>query len=116
MTAPAPRGRQFTTEEPAPAGAGSGTPAPVPEGPGAPGAPPHADAEGLEALVAERDEYLDGLQRLKAEFENYRRRADRDRVAAAEGARHEFVGELAHPTLPKAGSTRTASRRRSVAN
>ncbi len=95
MTAPAPRGRRSTTEEPAPAGAGSGTPAPGPEAPGAPDAPPPpAGAEELAALVAERDEYLEGLQRLKAEFENYRRRADRDRAAATEDARHEFVGEL----------------------
>lgn len=43
----------------------------------------------LAACVAERDEYLDHLQRLKAEFENYRKRVERDteaqRLRAAEG-------------------------------
>jgi molecular chaperone GrpE len=40
-------------------------------------------------LAAQRDEYLDHLQRLKAEFENYRKRVRRDgeelRLRAAEG-------------------------------
>lgn len=46
-------------------------------------------AEGqIAVLVAERDEYLDHLRRLKAEFENYRKRVQRDgeemRLRAAE--------------------------------
>ena len=32
----------------------------------------------LEALVAERDRYLDQLQRVTADFDNFRKRAARD--------------------------------------
>ena len=32
----------------------------------------------LQALTRERDEYLDSLQRLKAEFDNYRKRTERE--------------------------------------
>jgi molecular chaperone GrpE len=35
----------------------------------------------LRAALAERDQYLDHLQRLKAEFENYRKRVQRDNQA-----------------------------------
>jgi molecular chaperone GrpE len=46
------------------------------------------EAEELAAVAAERDEYLDHLRRLKAEFENYRKRVQRDheslRLRAAE--------------------------------
>jgi molecular chaperone GrpE len=35
----------------------------------------------LRAALAERDQYLDHLQRLKAEFENYRKRVQRDNEA-----------------------------------
>jgi len=41
--------------------------------------------ESLEAVTRQRDEYLDSLQRLQAEFDNYRKRtvaATEDRVAA----------------------------------
>ena len=51
-------------------------------------APAGAPAKELAAVVAERDEYLDHLRRLKAEFENYRKRVQRDheelRLRAAE--------------------------------
>ena len=63
----------------------------------APAEPPHAFAPGAEptrqaaaaderdeqlrAVTAERDQYLDHLQRMKAEFENYRRRVQRDNEA-----------------------------------
>ncbi|MGH3081197.1 MAG: nucleotide exchange factor GrpE, partial [Gaiellaceae bacterium] len=36
------------------------------------------ETSGLEALQAERDELLDTLQRVQAEFDNYRKRAARD--------------------------------------
>jgi len=42
-------------------------------------------------VAAERDEYLDALQRSRAEFENYRRRATRE----AQAARGAGVGDLA---------------------
>ncbi len=40
-----------------------------------------APADELRAAIAERDQYLDHLQRLKAEFENYRKRVQRDNEA-----------------------------------
>jgi len=48
-----------------------------------PAGPPGAGErdERLRAVAAERDEYLDHLQRMKAEFENYRRRVQRDNEA-----------------------------------
>jgi molecular chaperone GrpE len=36
------------------------------------------EVDELAALTQERDDYLDRLQRLKAEFDNYRKRAARD--------------------------------------
>jgi molecular chaperone GrpE len=55
----------------------------------APAAGAVAGHDDLAALAAERDQYLDHLQRLKAEFENYRKRVQRDtealRLRAAEG-------------------------------
>ena len=48
----------------------------------------------VERMVAERDEYLDALQRLKAEFDNYRRRADRDRVALQRAGVRDLVADL----------------------
>lgn len=60
-----------------------------------------AQDEGFDLLAdvkAERDAYLDGLQRLKAEFENFRRRADRDvreaRARARVGLLTEFLPVL----------------------
>jgi len=47
-----------------------------------------ADAE------AQRDEYLDHLQRLKAEFDNYRKRALRDQEALVARAHERLVKEL----------------------
>ena len=40
-----------------------------------------APVDELRAAIAERDQYLDHLQRLKAEFENYRKRVQRDNEA-----------------------------------
>lgn len=48
----------------------------------------------VDPVAAQRDEYLDALQRLKAEFDNYRRRSERDRQAAADGAAREVVRGL----------------------
>jgi molecular chaperone GrpE len=53
-----------------------------PEGGAQPVTELHAAAnDELRAALAERDQYLDHLQRLKAEFENYRKRVQRDNQA-----------------------------------
>jgi molecular chaperone GrpE len=48
----------------------------------------------LEAAQRERDEYLDALQRLKAEFDNYRKRVARDQHDLAARAHERLVKEL----------------------
>lgn len=48
----------------------------------------------IEALRAERDEYLEHLQRVAADFENYRKRAAREAAAAGEKAKAGLVREL----------------------
>jgi molecular chaperone GrpE len=47
-----------------------------------------------QTVVRERDEYLDSLQRLKAEFDNYRRRVDRDRELQHTSGVRDLVAEL----------------------
>jgi molecular chaperone GrpE len=54
----------------------------------APVADPLAEAE------RQRDEYLDALQRLKAEFDNYRKRVARDQQELAARAHERLVQEL----------------------
>ncbi len=51
-------------------------------------------ADEHDRVVAERDEYLDALQRLKAEFDNYRRRVDRDREIQHLSGVRDLVAEL----------------------
>ena len=46
------------------------------------------------ALAKERDDYLDSLQRLKAEFDNYRKRVARDQQELAVRAHERLVKEL----------------------
>lgn len=48
----------------------------------------------LQALEAERDEYLNDLQRVAAEFENYRKRAAREQADFATRATERLVKEL----------------------
>lgn len=55
---------------------------------------PDGPASEIERLAAERDQYLDALQRLKAEFDNFRKRNDRDRQTIAVGATREVVRGL----------------------
>jgi molecular chaperone GrpE len=50
--------------------------------------------ERLALLERERDEYLDALQRLKAEFDNFRKRAARDQASLVERASERLVREL----------------------
>ena len=51
-------------------------------------------SEELEATRRERDQYLDALQRLKAEFENSRKRQDRERIRVLSMASERLVQEL----------------------
>jgi molecular chaperone GrpE len=59
-----------------------------------------ADAEApepeldLDALVAERDRYLDQLQRVTADFDNFRKRAARDYESLASRAAERLVTAL----------------------
>jgi molecular chaperone GrpE len=64
----------------------SGDPVPQPE--------VSADDPRIAELTAEVAERTSDLQRLSAEYANYRRRVDRDREAVLVNARAQFVGEL----------------------
>jgi molecular chaperone GrpE len=48
----------------------------------------------FEAVSAERDQYLDSLRRLKAEFDNSRKRQERERSRILESASEKLVQEL----------------------
>jgi molecular chaperone GrpE len=50
--------------------------------------------ERIEALEHERDEYLDTLQRLKADFDNYRKRSEREQTERSATAATRLVKEL----------------------
>ena len=53
-----------------------------------------AEEQALMTLRAERDDFLDSLQRLKADFDNYRKRSLRDQEAAAERAGERLITKL----------------------
>jgi len=57
-------------------------------------APEHTIEERLAALEAERDEYLNDLKRVAAEFENYRKRVLRDQESLVARAHERLVKEL----------------------
>lgn len=48
----------------------------------------------FEAVSRERDQYLDSLRRLKAEFDNSRKRQERERMRLLESASERLVHEL----------------------
>jgi molecular chaperone GrpE len=52
------------------------------------------DVQAFEALQKERDELLDTLQRVQAEFDNYRKRAARDQQSLVTRAHEGLVKEL----------------------
>ena len=56
--------------------------------------PPVPEVPSLEKRARERDEFLALLQRERAEFSNYRKRIERDRVAWADRAVGAFVLKL----------------------
>jgi len=53
-----------------------------------------AEDPALQVLRAERDEYLDGLRRVQADFENYRKRVLRQQADQADRAAEELVVKL----------------------
>ena len=57
-------------------------------------AEPAPERDPLAAVTRERDDYLDALQRLKAEFDNYRKRVARDQQELAARAHERLVKEL----------------------
>jgi len=57
-------------------------------------APKHTTEEQLATLEAERDEYLNDLKRVAAEFENYRKRVLRDQESLVARAHERLVKEL----------------------
>jgi molecular chaperone GrpE len=66
--------------------------APGPEGADQPA--PSGAGDDLARVSAERDEYLDQLQRTRADFDNYRKRVERERPMLAEAGVRDLVGEL----------------------
>jgi molecular chaperone GrpE len=59
-----------------------------------PGTGPEESGEDVAALQAERDELFGRLQRLAAEFDNFRKRNARENAALAERANERLVKEL----------------------
>ena len=53
-----------------------------------------AASDELASVTLQRDEYLDALQRLKAEFDNYRKRVAREQLELTTRANERLVGEL----------------------
>ncbi|KAA0233303.1 MAG: Protein GrpE [Acidimicrobiales bacterium] len=56
--------------------------------------PAAAAGDDITALRKERDEYLDALRRVQADFENYRKRVDKQRGEQIERAEERLVTEL----------------------
>src|SRR5438067_10140179 len=52
------------------------------------------EVDELEQTTRERDEYLDALQRLKAEFENYKKRVSRDQAEFVARASERLLKQL----------------------
>jgi molecular chaperone GrpE len=55
---------------------------------------PEAAADPVESLERERDELLDTLQRIQAEFDNFRKRVARDQESLVARAHERLVKEL----------------------
>jgi molecular chaperone GrpE len=67
---------------------------PQPEGAEAPGGEQPSTATELDAAKKQAAEYLDHLQRLQAEFANYRKRVIKEQTRAMEMAAEPFVRKL----------------------
>ncbi len=87
----APDGERVTVRDGDRSGHDASTPADTAVDPGLDAGADDPRAAALAAEVAERTA---DLQRLSAEYANYRRRVDRDREAVLVNARAQFVGEL----------------------
>ena len=59
-----------------------------------PASPDAVPSPEVEALQRERDDYYDRLLRKTAEFENYRKRIDRERQQVTESAAADLIEEL----------------------
>ncbi|MGC5411707.1 nucleotide exchange factor GrpE, partial [Streptomyces sp. DT225] len=68
-------------------------------------AAPAGDANETTALTAQLDQARSALQRLQAEYQNYRRRVERDRVTVKEIAVANLLSELL-PVLDDVGRAR----------
>lgn len=77
-------------------GNGEGTVAEEPEPQAPAGGPPEGGAilDDAASLAAERDEYLLALQRIQADFENYRKRVLRQQQEQSARAAQDLVGKV----------------------
>ena len=90
-----PGSDRFDADAATPRSARGGRPTPDQNLSGAaPAAEPEADDPRVAELQAEVAERTADLQRLSAEYANYRRRVERDRESVLVNARAQFVGEL----------------------
>lgn len=64
----------------------------------------------LEALTTERDDFKDRLLRMTAEFDNYRKRVDRERRELSEAAAADLIRDLL-PIIDDLERAMTASRK-----
>lgn len=93
---PAPDETPPDTERPAPAGGAAAEPEPAapPDETPPDGAGPGADGPTLDAVVRERDAHYDRLLRVTAEFDNYRKRTERERREWVDQAAGDLLGDL----------------------
>lgn len=77
----------------------------APEAPAASGDGATGTGDEISSLKAQLSERLSDLQRLKAEYDNYRKRVERDRVAVREQALGQVLTELL-PVLDDIGRAR----------
>jgi molecular chaperone GrpE len=75
-------------------GSREASPAPAEPGPAAQESRGELEREALAEAIRERDEYLDALQRLKAEFDNYRKRVAREQEQVVVRAAEKLVKQL----------------------
>jgi molecular chaperone GrpE len=94
-----PEDRDLTEEavpptDPPPSDAQDWVPEQDPEAEPAAGDDVAADLDAFVSLAAERDEYLDALRRTQADFENYRKRVQREMSEARDAGAAAFAGKL----------------------